>query len=168
MLDRDSVLYKWRMLDASYKRLVDTELHSRATARIIMDADILVVNRPDEVIDWIQMMGKPFLLGQPPERSPIPTTGQSPRHMQDVFKQKLAALNEAVGVPVDFLDGSTSGFYGCTSGLDLDLVQKVLSACIGLNIPMFEWGGEQCLVIYLLSLAGARRTRSGASFQLLS
>ena len=102
MLDGESIIYKLRCLDASYRRLVDTELHSQAVARIIMDADILVVNRPDEVIDWIRVVGKPFLLGQPPAYSSTPATDQPPRHMQDVFKQNLAALNEAVCAPIAF------------------------------------------------------------------
>jgi hypothetical protein len=156
-LDRDSVLYKWRSLDASYKRLVDTELQSTTPARIIMDADILFLNRPDQVIDWIESGGRPFLLGQPPARPTSKTINEGPRHMQDVFKESISALDKAMGSPATFLDGTTSGCYGCTNELSLERAQKVLSACLNLNIPMFEWGGEQCLVIYLLSLAGADR-----------
>jgi len=156
-LDRDSVLYKWRSLDASYKRFVDTELQSRTPARIIMDADILFPNRPHEVIDWIERGGRPFLLGQPPARPALKPINESRRHMQDVFKENLSALDKTMGQPVTFLDGATSGFYGCTNELSLERAQEVLAACLNLNTPMFEWGGEQCLVIYLLSLAGADR-----------
>jgi hypothetical protein len=154
--DPRSTLYRWRAIDASYRRLVDTELHCEAPARIIMDADILLMNRPDEVIEWVERGGKPFLLGQPPSE-PAPPTNRVPRHMQDVFKATIPALNQVVGAPVGFLDGTTAGFYGCSDELSLDRVQTVLDECIGLGIPMLEWGGEQCLVIYLLSRAGATR-----------
>ncbi len=123
-----------------------------------MDADILVLNRPDEIIEWIENGGKPpFLLGQPPTRTPDKPIDQAPRHMQEVFRNNVPALNAAVRVPVEFLDGTTSGFYGCRDELSLEKAQEVLSACLKLNTPMFEWGGEQCLVIYLLSMAGGKR-----------
>jgi hypothetical protein len=157
VLDKDSTLYKWRLLDASYRRLVDTELQSRAPARIIMDADILFPNRPHEVIEWIERGGSPFLLGQPRTQPTSTPINGGLRHMQDVFKENLSALDKSVGQPVTFLDGATSGFYGCTNELSLARAEKFLSTCLNLNIPMFKWGGEQCLVLYLLSLAGARR-----------
>ncbi len=142
ILDNESTLYRWRALDASYRRLVDTELQSRAPARIIMDADILVLNRPDEVIEWIERGGRPFLLGQARVEAAPPPSGRGDRAMQDAFRVKLPALSEATAAHNSFLDGTTSGFYGCTDELSLDRVQMVLEKCISLDIPMLEWGGN--------------------------
>ena len=170
-LDRlgpNSEIYRWRSHDASYRRVVDTELWSQTPARIIMDADILVLDEPTEVIHWIEDRSgsAPFLMGQPPQVSAkvsIPAGGARP-HMQTIFKQNVEALGRELGEPACFLDGTTSGFYGCYDQLSLERIERVIGASEGLGIPMKEWGGEQCTVIYILSCAGASHLDSDKYF----
>jgi hypothetical protein len=160
-LGTDSALHRCRSYDVSYRRLVDTELWGRTPSRIIMDADILVVNEPVEVISWIEggPGSVPFLMGQPPRTSC--ETGVSsentPRHIQTIFKEKLELLGLQLGEVALFLDGTTGGFYGSNGQLSLEKIEMLLQASEKLGIPMTEWGGEQCMVIYLLSCAGAKR-----------
>jgi hypothetical protein len=153
-LGPDSFLFQWRGWDASYRRIIDTELWCSTPKRIILDSDILVVRRPDEVIDWIERSDHPFLMGQPSEPPPAPPG--APKHVQTVFREQVGALSAKLGVQGRFLQGTTSGFYGCSGEeLTLPTVERVLRACLELGIPMREWGGEQCTVIYLLSTANA-------------
>jgi hypothetical protein len=160
-LPAGSVLHQCRKYDASYRRLVDTELWSIAPSRIIMDADVLVLNEPIEVIDWIEgRQGTiPFLMGQAPRASlAAPATSKGVgRHVQTIFKEKVEALGRELGESACFLDGTTGGFYGCNGELSLEKIKRLLVAAEMLGIPMTEWGGEQCMVIYLLSVARAIR-----------
>src|SRR5262249_35105820 len=126
--------------------------------RIIMDSDILTVRRPEEVLAWIDGGPGAFLFGQPAksERIAQPAPGER-KVVQTVFREKLGPLAAAAGLPAEFPQGETSGFYGCGSELSLDRVEKVIRAGESVGIPMEEWGSEQCLVLYLLATSGARR-----------
>jgi hypothetical protein len=153
----DSLLSQWRARDASYRRVIDTELWASTPKRIIMDSDMLALRSPSEIIDWIEQGRAPFLLGQPDVPSgPLPATGR--KHIQAIFRENVTALSRLLGLPDHFPQGATSGFYGCAGGeLALPQLERTLKACLKLGIPMHEWGGEQCIVIYLLAAAGARR-----------
>src|SRR5262249_42556599 len=64
-LDPDSLLARFRGWDASWRRVIDTEIWGFTRKRIIMDSDILTLRPPSEVIRWIENEEGPFLLGQP-------------------------------------------------------------------------------------------------------
>jgi hypothetical protein len=120
-----------------------------------------VLHEPTEVIDWIENRNcsAPFLMGQPPITAPqsdLPKSGARP-HMQTIFKEKVEALGRELAETACFYDGTTSGFYGCYDQLSLERIEKIVGASDRLGIPMREWGGEQCTVIYALSCAGAVR-----------
>jgi hypothetical protein len=154
----DAFLTKWRSLDASWRRVIDTELWCPTPKRIIMDSDILTIRRPDEVIAWIEHGTGAFLFGQPPKGDAMPQTAPGERKVvQTVFREKLSALAEAAGLPAVFPQGATSGFYGCGSELSLERIARVIRAGESVGIPMTEWGAEQCLVLFLLTTAGAPR-----------
>jgi hypothetical protein len=155
-LGEDSFLARWRGTDVAYRRLIDTELHSAAPKRIILDADILVLNRPEELIRWIEQDEAPFVMGQPPPGGAfLPPSGQ--KHVQDLFMEKLDDLSKALGLPRVFLQGGTGGFYGCTRELSLDKIERVIQQALALGVPMQRWGGDQAVIVYLLSAAGAKR-----------
>jgi hypothetical protein len=154
VLGEDSFLSRLRGFDPCYRRLVDTELLGTTQRRIVMDSDILVLRRPREVIDWIGRGDRPFLIGQPPAS---PAAGGRPRNVQAIFLENLDRVSEAVGLPGAFSRGTTAGFYGCTGELDLHEVGRVVEAALDLGLPMREWGGDQCVTVYLLSVAGADR-----------
>jgi hypothetical protein len=157
---KDSPIWRIRSIDVSYRRLIDSALWSRTSKRIIIDADTLVLHPPVEVIEWIERSYVPFLMGQPPR----PRAGgegpgsRGPKNVQTVFKENLEAIAAAMGQAPRFLDGSTGGFYGCAAeDLRIDRVESLIRTCTDLGVPMHQWGGEQCVVIYLLSAAGAVR-----------
>ncbi len=157
------LLRRFRALDASWRRLTDTELWSHTGKRIIMDSDIITLRPPHEVIDWIQSDERPFLMGKPSATPFVPTNQPAPTnaHVQTKFKAKVAELASALGVPPVFEDGTTSAFYGCRpETLPLERVERLLQAAADSGVPMHEWGGEQCTVVFLLSVAGANRLSS--------
>ena len=153
-------LQRFRALDASWRRLLDTELWSRTGKRIIMDSDIITLRTPHEVIEWIESDERPFLMGKPSATPFVPSTKPAPAnaHVQTKFKAKVMELATSLDVPAAFEDGTTGGFYGCrTEHQAFDLIERLLQSASVLGIPMCEWGGEQSVVIFLLSIAGAFR-----------
>jgi hypothetical protein len=157
-LGADSYLFRWRGQDASWRRILDTELWCRTPRRIIMDGDVLVLRRPDEIIDWIESSTGAFLFGQPPVVDPMtvpPANGV--KLIQTVYREKLPGIARRLGLPAEFPQGATSGYYGCCGELTLERVEQALRAGEAEGVPMKEWGAEQCTVIYLLAASGARR-----------
>jgi hypothetical protein len=49
----NSYLAEWRSRDASWRRVIDTELWCETPRRMIIDSDILTIRKPDAVLDWI-------------------------------------------------------------------------------------------------------------------
>ncbi|HEX8200996.1 MAG TPA: hypothetical protein VF590_10945 [Isosphaeraceae bacterium] len=162
-LGTGSFLLNCREFDASYRRLIDTELWSSAPKRIILDSDVLVLQRPEEVIAWVERGDGSFLMGQPPAPSADTAAAApaGPKHVQTIFKENLGRIGAALGQEPRFLDGGTGGFYGCGEELSLDRVESLVRACLDLGLPMRDWGADQCVLIYLLSGAGAIRLDPG-------
>jgi hypothetical protein len=156
-LGTDSFLFRCRGFDVHYRRLIDTGLWSVTGKRIIMDADVLVVQEPREVIEWVERGSGPFLMGQDPPRSaPLAPPGPG-AHVQYVFKYRLKELAESLGWPAKFQAGATAGFYGCTGEeLELGKVERLVRACLDMGMPLHHWGSDQCMVVYLLSIAEPR------------
>jgi hypothetical protein len=155
-LGRESDLFRFRNLDINYRRLIDTELWSGRKKKIIMDADILVVRSPEEVVSWIGAGESPFLMGEPLRAPAAPKAGAS-NHVQTIFQERLSEISSSVGLPAVFLDGGTGGFYGSSGEMTLENIERVIKACLKLGVPLDRWGSDQCIIIYLLSAAGARR-----------
>ncbi len=153
VLGADSYLFRQRSHDASWRRLVDTELWCTTPKRLIIDSDVIVLKRPDEVLAWIDSGTGALLFGQPPDQPPA----AGDRHVQTIFREKLAQVAKRVGLPERFPQGTTAGFYGCERELPLDRVEHVLRGCEAEGLPMKQWGADQCVVIYLLEASGAAR-----------
>jgi len=152
------LLAKWRNVDISYRRMIDIELWRRAERIVILDSDVLVNNRPSELIDWIRGGVTPFVLGQPPSKVEHLESAASPSdHIQTSFLRKVPELSTRLGLPQRFLQGATAGFCGYTTELSLERIERLLTAALDLGLRMDQWGGEQCIVIYLLSTANAER-----------
>jgi hypothetical protein len=158
MLGSNSFLFRWRAHDASYRRVVDTDLWCSTPKRIIMDADVIVLRRPDEIIAWIEQPGGAFLFGQPPDPRASQLTATPGRKLvQTVFRERVGDLGQRLGLPATFPQGATSGFYGCNGQLSMPRIEQAIRAGEAAGIPMPEWGSEQCIVIYLLAASGATR-----------
>jgi hypothetical protein len=147
-------LSEWRARDASWRRVIDTELWCETPRRMIIDSDILTFRRPDAVLDWIAGGGgtRPLMFGStdPEPAGPIPE-GTGKRHIQNIFRERLAQFAAEAKGPAEFYQGGTSGYYGCTRELSLSEVERLIRAGLAAGVPMAEWGGEQCLVVYVLS-----------------
>lgn len=152
-LPAGGLLANWRKRDAAYRRLIDIELWRRGERAIVLDSDVLTNRTPDEVARWIEGGAAPFLLGQPFEYTSAPSAGS---HVQGHFFQKVPQLSAALGVDNAFLLGGTAGFCGYRNEISLAHVERALDAALTLGLPMHHWGGDQCLIIYLLSVAGGR------------
>ncbi len=153
-------LTEWRARDASWRRVLDTELWCETPRRMIIDSDILTIREPDAVLDWVAGNGakRPLLFGAPdgPATGPIPESS-GPRHIQTVFREKLAAVAAGAERPPEYFQGATSGYYGCGAEVSLENVEAIIRSGVAAGVPMHEWGGEQCLVVYLLSTANPIR-----------
>ena len=156
--DLNPFLAEWRVRDASWRRVIDTELWCETPRRMIIDSDILTVRRPDAVLEWIagegMNAGRPLMFGavDPKPAGPIPE-GTGKRHIQDVFRERLAHVAAAANLPPEFYQGGTSGYYGCTREISLEEIERLIHAGLTAGVPMAEWGGEQCLVVFRLSTA---------------
>jgi hypothetical protein len=153
-----SYLYRCRNIDVNYRRLIDTSIWNSTTKRIIMDSDVITLTHPTEVIEWIETRSGAFLLGKRQCDSPLPEPPDlSTKHVQIQFRARLEQISQLTGFPARFAQGTTAGFYGCECELRLELVERVIRACESLNLSLHHWGGDQCIVIYLLTAANAYR-----------
>ena len=148
-------LAKWRATDAAYRRLIDIELWRRGERILILDADVLTNREPHEVVSWIASGSRPFLLGQPSNGPVLSADTRVPEHVQAQFLMHVPQISRHLRLQPRFLQGATAGFCGYFRELDLVRVESALRAAVDLGLPMGQWGGDQCLIIYLLSTAGA-------------
>jgi hypothetical protein len=159
-LGTDSFLARYRATDAATRRVIDTELWGRARKRIILDSDVIVLREPYELIDWVENGTAPLLFGQPPDGPPGPVS-EAVRNgtgfVQDVFIDRLDRISRALGMPAEFPAGATGGLYGATGQLTLENLERVVRAGLDAGVPMYQWGGDQTVVLYLLAAAGAKR-----------
>jgi hypothetical protein len=149
-------LLEWRGNDAAYRRLVDVELWRGAAKVIVLDSDVLTNRSPDEVAGWVRSGNKPFLLGQP-SGQPLVSPPDRSEHVQAQFLRKVPEISARLQKPSSFLQGATAGFCGYFNEISLTSIERGLQTALDLGLPMHQWGGDQCLVIYLLSIGGAER-----------
>jgi len=159
---RDSpFLAKWRAVDAAYRRLIDIELWRHSEQIIILDADVLANEVPHEVSEWIRSGTRPFLLGQPSNHPPAQQDTTVPEHVQALFLRNIDEISQRLDTQPLFVQGATAGFCGYFRELSLPRVEAALKVALARGMPMDQWGGDQCLIIYLLSTAGAERLPPG-------
>jgi hypothetical protein len=151
------LLTKWRRHDAAYRRLVDVELWRRARRVIILDSDVLTNSYPADVAAWVERGARAFMLGQPARQS---NDAGASTHVQARFLAMVPEISAALGRTPAFIQGGTAGFCGYLDEISLDVTERALRAALDAGLPMQQWGGDQCLVIYLLSTGGADRLPS--------
>ena len=155
-LGSNSLLSRYRCIDVSYRRLIDSELWTTTRKRIMMDSDVLVLRRPARLIEWILGEHQPFLFGNPEPHTTVPTVTDSAReHVQTIFRSRLPEISDALGRPKVFLQNAGACLYGCTGELGLSQIERLICTALDLGVPMQRWGGEQCVVNYLLATSGA-------------
>lgn len=147
-------LMEWRAHDPCWRRLIDTEVWRQTPRRVIIDSDLLTLRRPDALLEWIADSGntRPLMFGAVDTEPAGPVVaGSGNGSMQNSYRERLAKIGAAVGMPATFFQGGTAGCYGCTRELSLAEIERQLKAALAAGVPMGEWGGDQCLVIYVLS-----------------
>jgi hypothetical protein len=155
-LGTHSFLARWRTVDVSYRRLIDIGIWTTTQKRIMMDSDVLVLRKPARLLEWINAADRPFMLGTPIESTPIPTVVDAARaHVQTIFRSKLREISRAMNLPMAFLQNAGACFYGCGGELSTGRIEQLIKVALALGVPMQRWGGEQCIVNYLLSATGA-------------
>ena len=163
----DEFLTKVRKSYTSYLKLFDPTLASTNKRIIIVDTDVLFLNRPETIIEWAQKGGAPWfhrsepwrqarLNQQSPASSPQPGATK-PKHIQQMVLERLHDINQVLGTNYAFEQGFNSGFVG----YDHDTVNyselKNLLAHLYeiLGDRIFRWGSEQTMHGLLLGGKGA-------------
>jgi hypothetical protein len=157
-------LAKWRAVDAAYRRLLDVELWRTSERVVILDSDVLTNRKPTELIDWLKTGTRPFMLGQPPGEDHSAAPPREGEHVQAQFLRRVPEISARLAAPPLFVQGGTAGFCGYFREISLERIEKALQTALDLGLPMDQWGGDQCLVIYLLSIGGGERLPSDRYF----
>lgn len=162
----DEFLSKVRKSYTSYLKLFDPTLASTNKRIIVVDTDVLFLNRPETIIEWSQNGGSPWFHrsepwrqaqpNQPPTSSPQPNDTQ-PKHIQQMVLERLPAINQTLGTKYAFKQGFNSGFVGYDRGTvrysELKELLAHLYSMLGDRI--FRWGSEQTMHGLLLGGKGA-------------
>lgn len=163
----DEFLSKVRKSYTSYLKLFDPTLASTNKRIIIVDTDVLFLNRPELIIDWAHNGGAPWFHRSEPWRQaqpsqPSPTSGSQPdaarpKHIQQMVLERLPDLNQALGTKYAYGQGFNSGFVGYDHGTvnygELKNLLTHLYEILGDRI--FRWGSEQTMHGLLLGAKGA-------------
>lgn len=177
-LGESSFLYAQRRVYLSWRRLIDMQNFRRSQKIINLDTDVLCINEPIALIEWMRADAVPFVLGQcngpttpekingilPPGR--IGSGGKIPdaSDIQSLFLYHLPELCKRMQRSIRYLDGGCAGVHGFTHELCLTDVEALLKLCNELHIPMNKWGAEQSTVLFLLSTKNAQRLPTETNF----
>lgn len=163
----DAFLAKVRTSYTSYLKLFDPTLASTNKRIIIVDTDVLFLDRPETIIQWAQNGGAPWFhqsepwrqaqSNQPPPGSNPQPDSTKPKHIQQMVLERLPDINQALGTEYAFEPGFNSGFVGYDHDTvnynELKTLLTHLYAMLGDRI--FRWGSEQTMHGLLLGAKGA-------------
>lgn len=173
---RDSFATRQRSVYISWRRLIDTQFFRGCDRLINVDSDVLCLNKPTGLLNWIGGDRRPIVIGQTngnatPEKldgrswhTPSSDSSRDGLPVQSQFLNCLPALSDATGLPLRFLDGGCAGLHGHHEELRIAEVQRLVEAAERLGIPMNKWGAEQSTVVYLLSANGGHRLDPNLNF----
>jgi hypothetical protein len=165
----DEFLAKVRKSYTSYLKLFDPTLVSDRRRIIIVDTDVLFLNRPSEIIEWARTGGSPWYHkseswlrkdkagSQQAKRADDPAPSQ-PTHIQKLVVQRLPEINQALGQNFAFVPGFNSGFIGYEHGtVDYGELKVLLTHLYGIfGDRIFRWGAEQTMHGLVLCGKGAK------------
>ena len=164
----DEFLMKVRKSYTSYLKLFDPTLVSNNKRIIIVDTDVLFLNRPSEIIEWAEKGGaawyhrsgpwmkKSAILANTDANAQSGTQAQ-PTHIQHMVVQRIPEMNEALHKDFDFVHGFNSGFIGYDHGtVQYGELKDLLTYLYGmLGDRIFRWGSEQTMHGLILCSKGA-------------
>ena len=131
-------LKRARASDVSFIKLIDVNLFSKRR-RIIADSDLLFLQSPSEVIQWIEMRSERGFYHVAP--------GGNKR-----FTEHLATLNAKLGTTIKTLD-YCSGFIGYNARLSFEQLERALEILTEITEG---WGLEQVVYAFLLADSSER------------
>lgn len=165
----DEFLAKVRKSYTSYLKLFDPTLFGTNRRIVIVDTDVLFLNRPTMVIDWAQTGGAawyhrsgPWMKRKPSlgatDRVAQPAVARQPTHIQGMVVKDIPAINEALGKNLAFEHGFNSGFIGYERGtVDFGELKELLAHLYGMfGDHIFRWGAEQTMHGLVLCGKGAQ------------
>lgn len=164
----DDFLIKVRKSYTSYLKLFDPTLVSTHQRILIVDTDVLFLNQPSEILEWVRNGGSPWyhrsgpwmkpkaLTGTPESNDPIDGAGQ-PKHIQHLVVQSIPEINEALQNNFSFVHGFNSGLIGYDRGtVEYSELKTLLSHLYGMfGDRIFRWGSEQTMHGLILCGKGA-------------
>lgn len=163
----DEFLAKVRGSYTSYLKLFDPTLVSTHQRILIVDTDVLFLNRPAEILEWARSGGAPWYHRSGPWKKPS-TTSPAPKpsepapdasaagkHIQQLVVESIPSINAALGTHYDFVQGFNSGLIGYDRGtVDYGRLKTLLSHLYDrFGDRIFRWGSEQTM--HGLTLCGA-------------
>ena len=165
LFGQDSPHWRHRSRYFGLRRLMDTQIWRDADRIMNFDSDILCLNPPAELQQWLSNGHSGLLIGQTngspsPEKLNGTKWEISPHRSDQIQSQILSNLPELagrMGLPVRFLDGASAGLHCHTTELRLERTIEFLQHCEQLRLPLGQWGTEQSVVVFLLSASGASR-----------
>lgn len=164
----DDFLVKVRKSYTSYLKLFDPTLVTRNERIVIVDTDVLFLNRPQAILSWAKGGGAPwFHRSGPWHRTPpvaetaaaaATTPGAVPqKHIQHLVVEAIPEINRALDRKFSFVHGFNSGLLGYDRGAidygELNVLLKHLYGRFGEHI--FRWGSEQTMHGLVLCGQGA-------------
>jgi hypothetical protein len=164
----DEFLMKVRKSYTSYLKLFDPTLVSTHKRIIIVDTDVLFLNRPAAIIEWAQNGGAAWYhrsgswIKKSPHSSnagggaPQPNVAQ-PTHIQQMVVQQIGEINQALRKDFAFVHGFNSGFIGYDrSMVEYGELKELLAHLFGMfGDRIFRWGSEQTMHGLVLCGKGA-------------
>lgn len=164
----DEFLMKVRKSYTSYLKLFDPTLVSTNKRIIIVDTDVLFLNRPTAIIEWAEKGGAAWFHRSGPwmKKSASPDmsdasaqsgTQAQPTHIQHMVVQRIPEMNEALHKNYAFVHGFNSGFIGYDQDtVRYDELKDLLTYLYGmLGDRIFRWGSEQTMHGLTLCSKGA-------------
>jgi hypothetical protein len=115
----DEFLMKVRKSYTSYLKLFDPTLVNTQKRIIIVDTDVLFLNRPSEIIEWANNGGTAWYHRSGPwvKKSAQPESAGAaavapaaaqPTHIQHMVVQRIPEINEALRTPFAFVHGDST------------------------------------------------------------
>lgn len=120
---------------------------------IHMDADIVWQKKPDELLRWIEVGENGIAMHVP--QKPLARVSSDKPHIQEIFRRAVPDLNTVLGFDGNIEDG----LVGCLMGyekhqLSFSLLESIATASEKISLPIQNWGGQQVVMNYMLSLSG--------------
>ncbi|MCG8566764.1 MAG: hypothetical protein MI747_16965 [Desulfobacterales bacterium] len=145
-------LQKVRGYYISLASQLDMILWSKTDYHIKMDCDILTLNSPEFILQWLKEGTSPFIISDHiTEKKTPPKTLPQNAHIQAQMEYHQPRIAKGTGFRFGNTLGLCSGFFGWKNHLKLNEIELFLSSCSNMGFDMSQWGSEQVVTTWLLT-----------------